>query len=149
MSTRIGKRRFGSRKRNIAGVIVFALASVIGVSAYAFTASNTVPNHKAGAGFGVVTGYEVTSHVSYSFSEDGTKMTAAHFKISAAASDVKVALTTSAPKKEDWTDCGASGAGNEVACNFKEAPAFPEGVPNAEGDQLTVAAVNEGTVVIE
>lgn len=149
VSTKIGKRRFMSRKRNLAGAVVFALAMVIGVSAYAFTASNTVPAHKAGAGAGEVTGYEVTSHVSYSFSEDGTKMTAAHFKLSAAATDVQIALTEAAPKKEDWTDCGATGAGNEVACNLKEAPAFPEGVPDNEGDKLSVAAVSEGKVVIE
>ncbi len=146
---RIGKRDFAGRKRKIAGLCAFVLAGVIGVGAYAFTASNEVPAHKAGAGSGAVSGYEVTSHVSYSFSADGTKMTAAHFKLSAAANDVKVALTEAAPVLEDWTNCGATGAGNEVACDFKEAPAFPEGVPDAEGVKLSVAAVSEGEVVIE
>jgi hypothetical protein len=139
----------GRRGRKLAGIAAFALAGAIGVSVYAFTASNTVPAHKAGAGSGAVTGYEVTSHVSYTFSADGTHMTEAHFKISAAATDVKVALTENAPVKEDWTDCGATGAGNEVTCDFKGAPAFPEGVPDGEGDKLSVAAVSEGEVVIE
>jgi hypothetical protein len=145
----IGRRSIAGRKRKAAAMAAFAMASFIGVGVYAFTASNTVAAHKAGAGSGAVTGYEVTSHVSYTFSADGTHMTEAHFKISAAASDVKVALTENAPVKEDWTDCGASGAGNEVACSFKNAPAFPEGVPNGEGDKLAVAAVSEGEVVIE
>jgi hypothetical protein len=148
---RIGRRGFASRKRKIAGLFAFLLAAVVGLGAYAFTASNEVPAHKAGAGAGAVSGYEVTSHVSYTFSADGKYMTEAHFKLSAAASDVKVALTENDPEKEDWTDCGAtSGAENEVACKFKEAPAFAaNGVPNGEGDKLSVAAVSEGTVVIE
>jgi hypothetical protein len=145
----LGKRSITGRRRKLGGLFALLLACVIGVGAYAFTASNTVPAHKAGAGSGAVSGYEVTSHVSYSFSADGTKMTEAHFKLSAAASDVQVALTENAPVKEDWTDCGATGAENEVACNLKEAPAFPEGVPDGEGNKLSVAAVSEGKVVIE
>lgn len=138
------------RNRRTAGVLAFVVAGVLGVGAYAFTASNEVPAHKAGAGSGAVSGYEVTSHVSYTFSGNGEYMTAAHFKISAAATDVQVALTENEPEKEDWTDCGATGAGDEVACEFKGAPAFAaNGVPDAEGDKLSVAAVSEGKVVIE
>src|SRR5262249_36517114 len=47
--------RFGKRK--IAAVLAFVLAAVIGVSAYAFTASNTVAEHSAGAGAATVSGY--------------------------------------------------------------------------------------------
>ena len=39
---RKGKRTFASRKRKIAGLCALVLAGVIGVGAYAFTASNTV-----------------------------------------------------------------------------------------------------------
>ena len=55
--------RFGKRK--IAGVFVFALACIIGVSAYAFTASNKVNEKAAGAGAGKVNGYEVAEPTNY------------------------------------------------------------------------------------
>jgi hypothetical protein len=148
---RIGKRKFASRKRKIAGLCAFVLAGVIGVSAYAFTDSNSVPAHKAGAGAGAVTGYTVTSHVSYTFSGDGLYMTEAHFKLNEAASDVQIALTPGTPVTADWTDCGKTeGAGNEVSCELTKATAYsPKGVPDAEGKELSVAAVNEGVVVIK
>jgi hypothetical protein len=139
---RKGKRTFASRKRKIAGLSAFVLAGVIGVGAYAFTASNEVPAKRAGAGAGVVTGYKVTSQVSYTFSEDGLKMTKVNFKINGEASDVQVALSEGNPVKADWTDCGPSVA-EEVTCTFP-AP----GVEDAKGDNLSVAAVSEGNVVI-
>ncbi len=147
----LGRRKLPSRKRRLAALTVFALAAVLGVGVYAFTASNTVPAHKAGAGAGKVTGYTVASHVSYTWDSSGENVIKAHFKLNEAATDVAVALTTAAPTTEkDWTDCGATtGAEFEVACNFEEAEAFPAGVPNGEGDLLSVAAVSEGKVVIE
>ncbi len=151
MLTLFSRRKLASRKQRVAALTVFALAAVLGVGVYAFTASNNVPAHKAGAGAGKVTGYEVTSHVSYTWSAAGEKVIAANFTLGEAASDVQVAYTTAAPTTaEDWTDCGATkGVTNEVACNFTEAPAFTEGVPNGEGKTLSVAAVSEGKVVIE
>lgn len=139
---RIGERHFASRQRKVAGLCAFVLAGVIGVGAYAFTASNEVPAKKAGAGSGEVTGYKVTSQVSYTFSEDGTKMTKVNFTINEAASDVEVALSEGAPVAADWTDCGAS-TGDEVVCTFPGG-----GVEDAKGDKLSVAAVSEGKVVI-
>jgi hypothetical protein len=132
------------RKRNIAGLLAIALASVFAVGAYAFTASNTVPGHSAGAGSATVSGYEVASPSNYTFSADGTKMTAVTFHLNKAASDVKVALTAGAPTHPDWTDCGASEASPfEVTCKF--------GTPVADGEglKLSVAAVSTGTVTIE
>lgn len=132
------------RKRNIAGLLAFATAIVIGVSAYAFTASNTVPNHSAGAGSATVSGYEVASPSNYTFSADGTKMTEVTFDLNKGASDVKVALTPGAPTQPDWTDCGASEASPfEVTCKF--------GTPVADeaGLKLSVAAVSTGKVTIE
>lgn len=145
-----GRRKLASRKQRLAALVVFALAAVIGVGVYAFTASNTVPNHKAGAGAGEVTGYTVTSHVSYTWNSSGEDVVAAHFKLNEAASDVAVALTEGAPTEAgDWTDCGATTGADEVACEFTKATAFAAGVPNAEGKKLSVAAVSEGKVVIE
>jgi hypothetical protein len=149
--TLFGRHKLVGRKRRLAALSAFVLAAVLGVGVYAFTASNTVPAHKAGAGAGAVTGYTVTSHVSYTWSAAGEKVIAAHFTLNEPASDVAVALTPAAPgSAEDWTDCGATtGGGNEVSCEFTKAGAFPEGVPNGEGDKLSVAAVSEGKVVIE
>jgi hypothetical protein len=134
---------------------VFALAAVLGVGAYAFTASNTVPAQSAGGGQAIVSGY-TESGVSYSWNTEGTKITKAHFILTnkAAAtlkpSDVKVALTEGAPKAEaEWVDCPppyveTSATETEIACTFGGG-----GIENKAGTQLTVAAVSEGTVVIE
>jgi hypothetical protein len=126
------------------GVLAFALAGAIGLSAYAFTASNTVPAHSAGAGSAVVSGYTVSSPTNYTFSSDGTTMTAVSFDLNKAASDVQVALTAAAPTHNDWTDCGGSGASSPWAVNCT----FGTAVPVANGLQLTVAAVSSGTVTI-
>ncbi len=53
MSKFIGKRR-------TAGIVAIMVACIAAVSAYAFTASNTVSAHTAGAGAAAVTGYTVT-----------------------------------------------------------------------------------------
>ena len=121
------------------------LAAVIGTGAYAFTASNEVPAKRAGAGNGTVSGYKVTSQLSYTFSEDGTKMTAVSFNLNHAASDVQVALSAAAPKTADWVDCGASGASAPYAVSCT----FPAPVPDGEGLKLSVAAVSSGKVTIE
>jgi hypothetical protein len=136
--------RIGRGRRKLAGLVVFALACVTAVSAYAFTASNTVPEHSAGAGAATVTGYVVSSPTNYTFSGDGTKMVAVSFNLDHGASDVAVALTKAAPEQADWTDCGASEGGSPFAvkCTFKTP------VPDAEGLKLSVAAVSTGTVTI-
>jgi len=153
---RKGKRTFASRKRKIAGLCAFVLAGVIGVGAYAFTASNTVPAQSAGGGQAIVSGY-TESGVSYSWNTEGTKITKVHFVLTNTAvaklkpSDVEVALTEGAPKAEgEWVDCPAgeyaekSETETEIACTFGGT-----GIENKAGTQLTVAAVSEGKVVIE
>jgi hypothetical protein len=143
--TGFGKRNIAGRRRKIAGLSAFAVAAVIGVSAYAFTASNTVASHSAGAGFGAVSGYTISEPSNYTFSGDGETMTKVTFDLDKPASDVAVALTAGTPAGTDWEDCGASEASSPwaVTCTF----AAP--VPNAEGLKLSVAAVSHGTVTIE
>ncbi len=151
---RIGKRKFASRKRKIAGLCAFVLAGVVGVGAYAFTASNTIQKQSAGAGTIAVGSYEEEG-VYYEWDVAGTHNTAVDFilKGADAPTDVAVALTKEAEPKanSDWQDCVKSGkisagkgAGEwEVECKF-ETP-----VENKTGDNLTVAAVSNGKVVIE
>jgi len=151
---RKGKRTFASRKRKIAGLCAFVLAGVIGVGAYAFTASNTVPAQAAGGGQAVVSGY-TESGVSYTWNAEGIDITKVHFILTSTEnlnpSDVEVALTAAAPTGADWVDCPNTEyvaikgkEQTEIVCTFK-AP----GIANAAGLQLTVAAVSEGKVVVE
>jgi hypothetical protein len=133
------------RRRNIAGLLVIAVAGVIGASAYAFTASNTVAAHSAGAGSATVSGYTVTSPTNYTFNGEGTTMDKVTFDLDHAASDVKVALTAGAPVVADWSDCGAS----EAASPFAVTCTFGTPIPVGAGLKLSVAAVSSGTVTIE
>jgi hypothetical protein len=132
-------------KRKIAGLSVFVIACVIGVSAYAFTASNTVASHSAGAGAATVSGYEVTSPTNYTFSSDGLTMTKVTFDLDKTATDVAVALTKGTPESKDWAHCGESGA----SAPFAVTCTFAEPVLDGEGLHLSVAAVSSGTVTIE
>ena len=135
----------GWRRRNVAGLLVIAVAAVIGASAYAFTASNTVASHSAGAGSATVSGYTVTSPTNYTFNGEGTTMDKVTFDLDKAASDVKVALTAAAPAVADWADCGESEAASPFAVNCT----FAKPIPVGEGLKLSVAAVSSGTVTIE
>ncbi len=140
-----GKRGLLGRNRKAAGALAFAIAAVIGVGAYAFTASNTVASHSAGAGAAEVSGYTVSSPANYIFSGDGLTMVGVTFELDKAATDVAVALTPGTPETANWADCGASegSAPYAVKCTFKSP------VPDGEGLKLSVAAVSSGTVTIE
>ena len=141
---KLGMRKIGGRRRNLVGLLAIIAACVIGVSAYAFTASNEVANHSAGAGVATVSGYEVKSPTNYTFDESGEHMTKVSFELNKAASDVKVALSKEAPVTADWADCGsAETAPYSVTCTF------PSPVLDENGDKLSVAAVSSGTVTIE
>lgn len=135
---------FHYSKRKLAGVLALGLAAVMAAGAYAFTASNTVPDHSAGAGSAVVSGYTISGPTNYTFSADGTTMLGVSFDLDKAASDVQVALSAAAPVHADWDDCGASGGSSPYAVTCT----FPSPVAVANGLQLTVAAVSSGTVTI-
>ena len=173
---RKGKRTFASRKRKIAGLCALVLAGVIGVGAYAFTASNTIPEQAAGGGANSVTGYTETG-ASYTWSVDNKYITGTEFYLTATKegvvqpSDVAVALSKEeTPATTEWADCPSGNVtqieANKkwlVKCEFKGSKgahtslvAFGEdykwtanGVPNAEGNELSVSAVSEGVAIIE
>ena len=176
---RIGKRTFASRKRNIAGLCAFVLAGVIGLGAYAFTASNSVPAQAAGGGRNAVSGY-TEKGVSYTWALDGEYITEAHIILTNTEklkpSDVAVALSNAeVPAAEEWIDCPSTEytakgeEETEVVCKFKEGKGAWEsaaaqatnkfaakGVPNIqgktpeeEGNELSISAVSEGKAIIE
>ena len=138
----IGRRGATGRKRKLTGLVALALSCTLAVGVYAFTASNTVEAHSAGAGVGVVSGYTISSPTNYIFSGTGETMIGVTFELDKAATDVQVALTPGTPATANWSDCGAS-VGVTVTCTF----AAP--VPVAQGTHLSVAAVSSGTVTIE
>jgi hypothetical protein len=140
----LGRRGATGRKRKLTGLVALALACTLAVGVYAFTASNTVAAHSAGAGAATVSGFTVNSPTNYTFSGDGLTMVGVKFDLDKAASDVQVALTPGTPETANWSDCGASsGAEFAVTCTFV-AP-----VPVGQGNHLSVAAVSTGTVTIE
>jgi hypothetical protein len=131
------------RKRRTTGIAAIVIACIAGASAYAFTASNTVTNHSAGAGSAVVSGYTVTGPTDYTFSPDGTTVEAVSFQLDKAANDVAAALSAAAPVQADWVDCGASsGVTHDVTCTFSTP------VANGAALKLSIAAVSTGTVTI-
>lgn len=138
-------RILSRRKRRATGVLALVLACTIGAGAYAFTASNTVAPHSAGAGVATVSGYKVESPTEYTFDESGTHMTKVEFDLDHAASDVQVALSKAAPETADWSDCGASGGSSPFAVKCT----FASPVLDGNGLQLSVAAVSSGKVTIE
>jgi hypothetical protein len=172
---RKGKRTFASRKRKIAGLCAFVLAGLMGLGAYAFTASNTVPAQAAGGGTAKVSGY-TEKGVSYTWSLSGEYITEAHVILTSTEklkpSDVAVSLSDAAvPAAEEWVDCPeitkVTEEESEVVCKFKggegawknateqETNKFKTtgvpGNPNATsgGNELTVSAVSEGKVIVE
>ena len=137
-------RDTSARVRRMTGLLAFALALVMAVGAYAFTASNEISAHKAGAGSAAVSGYKVTEILHYTWEGNGEKMVSVEFKINAAASSVKVALSPGVPVTADWSGaCEEKGSPEQWKCTF------PKAVADGEGDKLSVAAVSQGEVTIE
>ena len=145
MLKHIGMRRTAGRRRRTAGLLVLGVAAVLAIAAYAFTASNTVAAHSAGAGAATVSGYEVKSPTNYTFSGDGETMVGVKFELNKAATDVQVALTKGTPETANWADCGES----EAVAPYGVTCTFAKPVPDGEGLKLSVAAVSSGTVTIE
>jgi len=83
------------------GMLILAL--ILAASVSGFAAANTVPDHKAGDGEGVITGYSITNIV-YDLGADPSTIDGVDFDLDAAASEVHVTLNGGS-----WTSCGISG----------------------------------------
>lgn len=95
--------------RKIMTFLAVGAVSAIGFSAYAFTASNTVPNSQAGDGTSTVSGYTVTA-VAYGLNgSTPTDIDSVSFTISPAA-----AGTVKAKMNGTWYNC-ANAAGS-ITC---------------------------------
>lgn len=103
----------------VAGM-VFGVSGIIGISAYAFTASNTVPETKVGSGSGAVSGFTV-SNVHYTLNAvTPTNVDSLSFTVSPSLPStgsgtvvVAAALTSGGPTNYD---CTRNLAGDTVTC---------------------------------
>jgi hypothetical protein len=123
------KRALIGRSR-ILGALVVAVA--LGTGAYAFTATNTVPNSSAGSGSGTISGYTV-SGIAYTLNattpSDIDSMT---FTLNASATTVKAKVVSGSTT---YTNCSIAGGVN-VTCDFSPDIAI------TTADQLSVIATS-------
>jgi hypothetical protein len=116
-----------SRRRT---VLVIAAAAALALATYAFTASNTVPNTKAGQGEGSITGYVVSS-VAYTLAANPSNIDSVSFTLDAPATTVRARVVSGAA----YTDCNVAGGVN-VTCNFSPDPTV------LAADELSVIATS-------
>jgi len=122
-------KRLNGRSR-IIGILVVAAALATG--AYAFTATNTVPNSSAGSGAGTISGYTVSAiayQLDTTIPSDIESMT---FTLNAAATTVKAKVVSGSTT---YTDCTIAGGVN-VTCDFAPDIAI------TTADQLSVIATS-------
>ena len=115
---------FRSSKMFVIVLVIMAFAT----AAYAFAASNSVPNSNAGEGSKAIGGYNVTN-VTYTYSTANPSMiTFVDFDISPATSKAGVSLVAGAT----LTDCGLAASTSHVHC--------PVNVSVFNADMLRVVA---------
>lgn len=118
--------------KTVAGLGAVLAAGVVAMGAHAFTASNTVPDTKAGVGAGTISGYAVTD-VAYTFSADGTDITGVGFNLDGLADTVQVKLFAG----DTWHSCTPG----TTAANAKYAATCTGfTVANASATELSVLA---------
>ena len=122
-------KRFNGRSR-IIGILVVAAALATG--AYAFTATNTVPNSNAGSGSGTISGYTVSSIAYQLNATTPSDIDAMTFTLNAAATTVKAKVVSGSTT---YTDCTIAGGVN-VTCDFSPDIAI------TTADQLSVIATS-------
>jgi|tagenome__1003787_1003787.scaffolds.fasta_scaffold20391485_2 hypothetical protein len=106
------------------------VAGIVASSAYAFTASNTVPGTSSGSGAGAISGYTVSS-IAYSLNASNPQnIDAVTFTLDKAATTVKAQLVGAG----SWYSCSNTG-GNNWSC----ATTSPQ-MTAATATQLTVVA---------
>jgi hypothetical protein len=131
----------------VAALAAFVLAAVLGVGAYAFTASNTVKPVHAGLGDETISGYEVKEQ-EFIFGTEGRDIKAVKFKLSAPASAVDAAVLDAAgnPTTAEYegNKCVEAGNDEEWLCTLEN-----EVANESANQRLYVLAVEHGAVTIE
>jgi hypothetical protein len=118
--------------RKLRYLVAVIAAVCVAVGAYAFTASNTVPNTSAGSGSGTISGYDVTN-VAYTLAANKTDLSAVAFTLDKAAGTVKAQVVNGGT----WFDCTNGGSGNNWTCDLSGTP------PTVlAADKLTVVATS-------
>jgi hypothetical protein len=124
------KRALIGRSR-ILGALVVAVA--LGTGAYAFTATNTVPNSSAGSGSGTISGYTVSA-VEYQLNATTpSNIDSVTFTLSANASTAKAKVVSGSTT---YTDCTIAVNNVDVTCDFSPDIAI------TSADQLSVIATS-------
>jgi len=120
---------FSSRTIKVAVVALFI--AILAGTAYAFAASNTVPDTKAGDGQGTVSGYTITA-VAYTLNAtDPSSLDKVTFDVGAAAVTVKAQLVATTGT---WYAC-TKGTGTTWSCDTT-------GLTVSSIDQLRVVAAS-------
>jgi hypothetical protein len=107
-----GMQKGEAMLRKFGFLFVALVAIVIAATAYAFAASNTVPDMKAGAGSGTVTGYTVSGVIYNLDTADTTQLTSVEFDLDAAATSARIKLVTAGTT---WYGC-TNTASNHWLC---------------------------------
>jgi hypothetical protein len=118
------------RGRTLGALIV---AAALATGAYAFTASNTVPDTNAGSGSGTISGYTVSAVAYQLNATTPTNIDTMTFTLNASASTAKVKIVSGSTT---YTNCVMSGGGLNATCDFS-----PD-VSITTADQLSVIATS-------
>jgi hypothetical protein len=109
---------------------VLAIAAALGVGVYAFTATNTVPDSKAGSGSGNITGYTVSAVAYQLNATTPTNIDTMTFTLDSSAATVKAKVVSGS---STYTNCSVA-SGVNVTCDFS-----PD-IAVTSADQLSVIA---------
>jgi hypothetical protein len=121
------------RQRNKGGLIAtLLLVGVLGTSAYAFTAQNTINPQTAGDGTNTVSGFTVSA-VHFSMPDDPAAGTTVTFHLSGTATTVKASGSVDGTGLVTCTGVGLAAA-NDWTCDLNETL--------FDADNLRVAATN-------
>ena len=122
-------KRFNGRSR-ILGILVVAAALATG--AYAFTATNTVPDSQAGSGSGTISGYTVSAIAYQLNTTTPSNIDSLTFTLNASATTAKAKVVAASTT---YTNCSIAGGVN-VTCDFS-----PD-ISITTADQLSVIATS-------
>ena len=122
-------KRFNGRSR-ILGILVVAAALATG--AYAFTATNTVPDSSAGSGSGTISGYTVSAIAYQLNTTTPSNIDSLTFTLNASATTAKAKVVSGSTT---YTNCSIAGGVN-VTCDFSPDIAI------TTADQLSVIATS-------